>query len=116
MNRLEKQQPSILETFSNVVSELRITVPTNVTPPYPINVLLVTERLKITEDEAEAIDRVRTEFESAVDPTQATIEEWRLLHPEEISVANYFATIPMHYDYLTYHGDEVVGAMPLSET
>jgi len=114
MDRLEKQQPDVLTAFNAVVGELRISLPASEKPPFLIDVLLLTERLTISEDEARAVDSVMAELARALDPSQVIIEKWRLLHPEEISLAEYFATRPLLYDYLTYRGEEEVGAEPPS--
>lgn len=39
-----------------------------------------------------------------------------MLHPEEFSAAEYFATRPLLYDYLSYQGDELTEAEPLSDS
>lgn len=116
MDRLEKQQPDILAAFNAVVSELRISLPSSEVPPFHIDVLLLTECLKISEAEAHAVDHVTAELERALDPSEVIVEKWQLLHPEEISLAQYFATRPLLYDYLTYQGEEVVGAEPPAES
>jgi hypothetical protein len=62
MDRLEKKQAAIVETFSQVVSEMRISIPANEEPPFAIALLLVTERLEISETEAQAVDQVMAEI------------------------------------------------------
>jgi len=116
LNRIEKKNKPILDAFSSVVSEMRIHLPPGEEPPFQIELLLVTERLEISASEAQAVDEVMEQIGRCFDRTQVIFKGHRLLHPEEISVAEYFATRPLLHDYLTYLGEELVGAPPLSET
>lgn len=110
MNRLEKKASNDFKAFNRVVSEMRIHIPSDDAPPYPIDILLVTDCRGISAEEANAVDSVMTQIKQTLKDDEAILKPWRILHLEEITAAEYLVTRPLLYDYLTHQGEELLGA------
>lgn len=110
----EETPTKVLEQFSHVVSEIRVSKSSTQGPPYNLDFLLLTADEDLSEEEAEAIALVQDGMESALSasPLVDSVRfSFRTLH--ETSIAEYFASDPIYLEQLTYQGEgQPKGAEP----
>jgi len=110
---LRKTQPQILRAFSDAIKDVRIYLPTRTEPPYDIAVVFLTERSELTREQDSAIETVQRAVISAGDVKVVLVDpEVRLVDPESMSLAEYFATRPLYLEDITHYGVESGGAEP----
>ncbi len=109
-----KTPTEVLEHFSSVVSEIRVSKSSAQGPPYDLEFLVLTTSEDLSEGEAEAVALVQEGMETALSasPLVNSVRfDFRTLY--ETSIAEYFASDPIYLEYLTYEGEEQpTGAAP----
>jgi hypothetical protein len=97
--------------------EWRLTSPQTQEPPYRVQLTILLDTPTLSVEEANALESVEEAIRNAIDPSII------VLHPviktatmDELSVRAYVTTFPIYYEYLSYHGDEQVGALPIKRT
>lgn len=115
MRKFFKRSASDARLFNEVVREVRVNLPSSVDPPYALHLVILLEGNAISADQlavVEAVcDLVLERFEPN-DPQVALDREIRLLSDEEMTVAEYFASVPLWFDDLTYRGNQIAGSEP----
>jgi len=62
----------------------------------------------------DAIDVVIERLRETLDPALVTLDaDVRKLTDDQMSLTEFYATVPLFLEPLTYEGDEIVGAPPL---
>lgn len=111
---LDKVPTKILEHFSHVISEIRVSKSSVQGPPYNIEFLLLTGGEKLSKEEVEAVVLIQDSMEAALyaSPLVDNVR-FSLQTLYETSIAEYFASDPIYLEYLTYQGGEdPAGAVP----
>ncbi len=114
MRRFFKRNASEARLFNEVVREIRVNLPSSIDPPYALHLIFLLEG-RISADQLHAVEAVRDEVLECFgpdDPKVALDREIRFLSDEEMTIAEYFASVPLWLDDLTYRGDEVAGSTP----
>jgi len=106
-----KKQP-LGQAFTHVVREVRIILPEDEEPPFDIVMVLLLNRLELSEAEAAALDDVRELIREKLETNWVRLGDDRQVTAEEMSLAEYEKSRPLFLESLTYRGDEVVGAEP----
>ncbi len=110
---LFEANPMVAAAFSRAVQDVRASVPSSPDPPFDIELVLLSRREELSQEEADAIDSVVEAIRTAVDPQMVRLgEDVRVLTDEEISLAEYLATRPLYLEYFTYRGEETQGLEP----
>lgn len=114
LERIHDESPSVGAAFNRAVSEVRVSVPPNETPPFDLHVVLMLGSDTLTREEADAIDHVERAVLGRFGSGDARVGTGGVYArtEDEMSVAEYFATRPLFLEYLTYRGDAVEGAEP----
>ncbi len=117
LKRFNEDQPDVGLTFNRAVREIRVRQPDSDNPPFRLRLLLMLHR-GTSQDQAEAIDTaidaVMAELLNTLDSNLVVLDPQPVKATEQlISVADYFATVPLFFNYLTYQGEEIHGAEPL---
>lgn len=115
MRRFFKRSATDARLFNEVVREIRVNLPSSVDPPYALHLTILLEGNGISADQLAVVEAVRDlvlERFGPSDPLVALDREIRLLSDEEMTVAEYFASVPLWFDDLTYRGDQVAGSEP----
>jgi len=102
----EETPTEVLERFSRVVSEIRVSKSSMQGPPYNLEFLLLTAGEGLSEEEAEAIAFVQEGLETALSesPLVESMQfSFQTLY--ETSIAEYFASDPIYLEHLTYRGE-----------
>jgi hypothetical protein len=107
-----KKQVDDFLAFMEAVGQIRIGIDERPAPPFDVRVVLLSFLRTLSKSQADAIERVMKEIEGKADSTLVRVHPHRLLTPDKMSLAEYLDTKPVYFDYLTYRGDEVVGAEP----
>jgi hypothetical protein len=111
---LYDEHPDVGTTFTRVVKEVRANLPHEETPPFDIALVFLVHSAGLTVEEADAIHRSFEAMKTAVDQDVVHLDpELRVVDEEQMSVAEYRATRPLFLEYLTYQGEEIVGAEPI---
>lgn len=103
----EETPTEVMECFSQVVSEIRVSKSSTQGPPYDLEFLLLTAGEDLYEEEAEAIALVQEGMETALSASSLVDSvrfHFRTLY--ETSIAEYFASDPIYLEHLTYAGEE----------
>jgi len=110
----EKIPTEVLEHFSRVVTEIRVSKSSAQGPPYGLEFLVLTVSENLSEEEAEAVDLVQDGMEAALSASPLVDSaQFSFRIPEETSIAEYFASDPIYLEHLTYQGEEQLrGAEP----
>ncbi len=101
--------------FNEVVREIRVNLPSSIDPPYALHLMVLLKGPGISADQLAVVEAVRELVLEHFDPNDARValdREIRLLTDEEMTVAEYFASVPLWFDDLTFRGDQVVGSTP----
>ena len=110
----EETPEEMLEHFSRVVSEIRVSKSSVQGPPYNLEFLVLTAGENLSEQEAEALALVQDGMEAALSASplvEGVGFSFRTLY--ETSIAEYFASDPIYLEHLTYGGEErPTGAEP----
>lgn len=108
VDRVFEETPTkVLERFSRVVSEIRVSKSSTQGPPYNLEFLLLTTGEDLSEEEAEAVALVQEGMETALfaSPLIGSVRfDFRTMY--ETSIAEYFASDPIYLEHLTYGGEE----------
>ncbi len=114
LRRLRRRQPDLVAALTSAVSEIRISYPNELQLPVELNVVMMVRADGVSIEELEAIQQVEQAIRARVDPERVQLGPFDLRTEQEMSIAEYFATVPLFFDYLTYRGDDVVGLEPPS--
>lgn len=113
---LHTDNPGIAALFSEVVYDIRLWIRKSPgLPHWQIRVALLSDAIGISEAQHEAVEQTVLAALGAVKGDLVSIEGWYLATNEVFSLADYFATTPVFFEYLTYQGDEIVGLEPPNE-
>jgi len=113
--QLQKSSPDLIASFSAAFHEMRIRLPSNSEPPFEIHVLLLARGEGLRAEEADACREVEQAIRNVLNGEVATLGEFLPVLESEISLADYFAMIPVLLDSLTYRGEAVLGDEPNEE-
>lgn len=104
---LRETNASVVSAFSRFVREVRVSKNSTDGPPFNIQVLLITLQGELTEEDADALDFVQGAISETLS-TDSRVQElsFDAYTLDGLSAAQFFATDPIHLDYLTYDGDE----------
>ncbi len=103
----ENTDPEVIRTFSDVVSDIRISKSSTEGPPYDLAFLLLTIHEDLSEDEEEAIVYVQDRIESAlVESPRVNSAQCYFRSIYETSLAEYFNSDPIYLEHLTFEGEE----------
>jgi hypothetical protein len=107
---MQKKQPDAFVAFNNAVEEIRIGLPESELPPFdiPVQLLLVGDRL--SPEGSTALDLVETRLRDKLHPAKARLLDFRPTTRSRMNVETYLSTVRVEVGYLTYDGDEIVGA------
>lgn len=100
--------------FSGAVREIRVNLPASVDPPFELHLIFLLND-RVSGDQLDILEAVRDEILGlfkADDPQIQLDREIRFLSEEEMTVAEYFASVPLWFEDLTYRGGQVVGSTP----
>lgn len=112
-NLLAEEQPDVVLAFNKVVYEVRISLPTNESPPFNLQLMLLIDSDGSSREQTDAIDIVTRAVRANLNPKDVHLHpEVRIVTEERISMAEYYATRPLFLEYFTYKGDEIEGAEP----
>ena len=115
IRRFFKKSAADARIFNEVVREIRVNLPSSVDPPYVLHLIVLLEGRGISAGQLAVVEAVRDlalEHFGPNDPRVALDREVRLLTDEEMTVAEYFASVPLWLDDLTYRGNQVTGSPP----
>ncbi len=107
------KQPLVARAFSQAVHEVRVRLPEHHQLPFELQLYLIVRGNRRTSEEAHAIDIVLAAINTGLDSARVELLPARILSLEDISVAEYQATLPLYLEYHTYQGQELVGVEPL---
>ena len=109
----EQEKPDIFSNFNKVVSDIRINIPVTEEPPFNLQLTLLIQTNGISNEELEALEAIKDAILSRFSNTAVHLnQEIRTLTDEEISLAEFYATRPIYFDYYTYKGEEIEGEEP----
>lgn len=114
IRRLERREPDIVAAFSEAVYETRVNYPDQIGLPIDLNVVMMIRGEGLTAEQAGAIETIEQAIREKIDPAQVRLSPFLFRTDDEMSLAEYFATVPLFFDHLTYRGDDVVGLEPPS--
>lgn len=110
---LEKQHLGVMAAFSRAFHEVRVNLPEAEEPPYFLQLVLIANQPRLTEEESGAVDLVMAAILEATDPKVVRLERQpRIVTEHEISWGEYLRTCPLYLEYYTYKGEEIGGAEP----
>lgn len=110
LSRLAKKQSRTMQSFSEAVTELRVVPPDTQQAPFDVELIFLLDDVGISAEAVDALDAVAAEIRGAVDPELVRITDVRIRSEEQMSVAEYFSSVPLFLDSMTYRGDEIRGA------
>ncbi|MFN8592053.1 MAG: hypothetical protein U0031_11400 [Thermomicrobiales bacterium] len=113
MRALRKNQRAAYLAFNTAVAEIRIGLPESETPPFGIPLTLLLEGDEASAETANAITLVEANLREALDPARASLVGVLPSTKSRMSVETYFRTALVELDYLTYDGEESLGAEPV---
>ena len=97
-----------------VTKEWRLSAPTSDDPPFDVGLLLLLDTNSLSEVEADALGIIEEQLRSVLDPAVIKLHPViRMATPDDLSVREYWTTFPIYAEYLSYQGDDAVGALPL---
>jgi hypothetical protein len=110
--RLLDGEPT-MAAFTGAVHDIRVKSPQRMQPPYDMGLLILLRPPGLSEAGANALDNVRARLEGALQSEQIVlplpIDLWPL---DEVPYRLILRTHPLMIEYLSYEGDELVGAQP----
>ena len=113
LRRLLEESPHLARAFSCAVEEVRWRLVQDEAPPFVIQLVLLFRSDALTSEEADAVDIAIETMQVGLDPQLARLNlPVRKATEEDMSVREFFDTAPLFLEYLTYRGDEVLGAEP----
>lgn len=114
LRKIRRSHKDLAAALTSSVHEIRIGLPDIYDDPLAIRVIMVVAGDELTEEQADALAHVEREIRRQLDPNRVTIQSFDWRTDDEMSVAEYFATVPLFSESLTYHGSEVpAGLEPL---
>jgi hypothetical protein len=97
-----------------VTREWRLSAPASDDPPYEVKLVLLLDTSSLSTKEADALGIVEEQLRSVLYPTVIMLHPViRMATPNELSVREYWMTFPIYAEYLSYQGDDAIGALPL---
>ena len=114
LGALQTDEPELAAALSAACHEWRINRPTREEPPFAVHLSLLLDPMGLTAMAADAIDVVVERLQDALDPSMVTFDSTvRKLTAAQMSLAEFYATVPLFLEPLTFEGDEIIGAAPL---
>lgn len=114
LDTLHDQDPLLAAALSSACHEWRINMPTHEEAPFTIHLSLLLNPTGLTATADDAIDVVIERLRETLDPALVTLDaDVRKLTDDQMSLTEFYATVPLFLEPLTYEGDEIVGAPPL---
>ena len=114
LRQIRRRQKNLAAALTSAVHEIRIELPEDYDLPLKIRVLMVLAGEELTEEQADALAHVEREIHEHLDPAHVEVLSFDWRTDDELSVAEYLATVPLFSESLTYHGGDVpAGAEPL---
>lgn len=115
LRSLQKSKPNLVSHFSDAFYEVRISIPSREKPPYDISALLLVRQEALTEEQIDACAEIERQIRGILDTSKIALEDFSPAAETEISVFEYFRTVPIFLENLTYRGDEIMGDEPYDE-
>jgi hypothetical protein len=112
LDSLEIGNPEVVADFTRAVRDVRLKLPAESHAPFVTQLLLILKSSGLSEDEANAIDFVMNSLTQGVDAESIILESERKVTADALSLADFEKTAPIYLDYMTYRGNEILGAEP----
>lgn len=114
LKTLSERRPGVMSAFSLAIEQIRIRLPSSVSPPHEVNLLLLSlvPLMEMPRASADDIVTVMDEVGKAMDPGLAFIGDYVIRGPAELSLEEYRATRPIFLDQYSFRGDEQIGPPP----
>ncbi len=102
------------EALSRACHEWCINQPAQDKPPFTVFLSLLLDPEGLSAEADDVIDDVLDQLRNALDASLVTLDaEVRKLTEAQMSLAEFYATVPLFLEPMTYEGDEIIGASPL---
>lgn len=117
LSAMQDQEPHLAAALSSACHEWRINRPAHEEPPFTVHLSLLLDPRGLTAQASDAIDLVMERLQDVIDPAMVALDgDVRKLTTDQMSLTEYYATIPLFLEPLTFEGDEIMGAPPLPRT
>jgi hypothetical protein len=111
--RMAGERPDLVEAFNRVARQIRINRPDTDEPPFNLELIVLLSAEELTREESVALELLGEAMLRCVDRSAVLLApDVRLVTADEMSLREYQETVPLYLEYLTFGGDEIVGALP----